>query len=488
MMVRVLPDAFGLLCVLALASAQEDVPPHRKSPELHALTAPDADGTKQGPGLYVFGGKGYTQEPRRRGGKGGKGKKGNKGGMRSTVTFFSDSWLFNLSSESWEEMESPKDSPVPTARWKSSMTRLDDSSLVLFGGCSSTATSGVMNDLWVLEASCCPATANWREVQTDSSPRARRGHVSVTNSTHLFIFGGKGWGDDNEAGECLTDIYSLPLSALSSGADQSDQRGNWTRGADFPGRCRWGATGTILNFNGSAYLAVFGGRILNPGNENHATGESAYTYFDELWLYDTTAASWRLAKPDGPGPHRRDHHGAASIGDDLFVFGGRDSETRDKSSVLNDLWRFSLKENQWTQLGLKDHGPSKRYMPGVAEIRNPRGVEVLAVFGGEQLPGSTKRTTLNDLWFFTPGTWPGWTLVPTEDDSSEEALELEGLQPQSQLEEIFGHVSGGLGGLGAMLFVIAALAGVYVYKADLRRGARSNQVAAEPSEYVQIQD
>ncbi|CAE7825982.1 unnamed protein product, partial [Symbiodinium necroappetens] len=45
--------------------------------------------------------------------------------------------------------------------------------------------------------------------------------------------------------------------------------------------------------------------------------------------------------------------------------------------------------------------PSARFMPGVSDILY-QGKQHLAVFAGETLPGSTKRTTLNDLWVFEP--------------------------------------------------------------------------------------
>eukprot|EP00971_Amphidinium_carterae_P025169 496981-Amphidinium_carterae.1 len=36
------------------------------------------------------------------------------------------------------------------------------------------------------------------------------------------------------------------------------------------------------------------------------------------------------------------------------------------------------------------------------------GSTVLVVFGGESLPGSTKKSSLNDLWLYSPHEGGGW--------------------------------------------------------------------------------
>lgn len=67
------------------------------------------------------------------------------------------------------------------------------------------------------------------------------------------------------------------------------------------------------------------------------------------------------------------------------------------------LWRsgYSLETMRWTQHLPEGAAPSARFMPGVSDIVY-KGKPHLAVFAGETLPGSTKRTTLNDLWVFEP--------------------------------------------------------------------------------------
>lgn len=92
---------------------------------------------------------------------------------------------------------------------------------------------------------------------------------------------------------------------------------------------------------------------------------------------------------------------------DLWVFAGRVMEAQEADADTSDVWSFSLASGEWTRhLVMAGQNPSARFMPGVAGIRR-NGEMQLAIWGGETLPGSTKRTTLNDLWVYSPShsTW-----------------------------------------------------------------------------------
>ena len=47
-----------------------------------------------------------------------------------------------------------------------------------------------------------------------------------------------------------------------------------------------------------------------------------------------------MAPTIGPRPPARDHHGAATLQGQLYIYGGRCSERREKDSVLADVWSF----------------------------------------------------------------------------------------------------------------------------------------------------
>lgn len=332
--------------------------------------------------------------------------------LKKQVDFFGDTWKFSLESDAWLRVAVGSESPAK--RWKPSSTEFEDGRAVaLFGGCKSTHMEGVMNDLWVFRLrESTPARGTWTRVDTANPPMARRGHIAVANRSHLVVYGGKGLtlqrtgkGRLKMKSTVLVDLWSLPLTALAAGAEQGSA--SWVPGAPFPGSPRWGASGTLLAGGGREVLAVFGGRNKNPGFVTHEQSEEAYTYFNELWLYDFATDSWEKAPAVTTGdglPHARDHHGACSVDGRLYVFGGRTSEVAVASSVLNDVWSYSLSEGRWTRHpdGAKP-APMPLYMPGVTGVQPgnkmyPHGAVV--VFGGEHLPGSTKRTTLNGVWAY----------------------------------------------------------------------------------------
>lgn len=141
-------------------------------------------------------------------------------------------------------------------------------------------------------------------------------------------------------------------------------------------------------------IAFFGGRFKVDGK---------YVYLNELWLYDLATVSWELMDPAGPRPDARDHHGAASLDGELFIFGGRTAFTRGIGAVRGDVWSYSAAVNRWVE---RDGGggprPSPRFMSGVEAV-SWRGREALAIFGGEEMgrgKDSTKRSTLNDVWVY----------------------------------------------------------------------------------------
>lgn len=394
----------GMLCsfflpLASVAAASPILPCCRKSPELHQLRWPDGSAR-----IVSFGGKGFEWE--RKPSKVGKKPKQ----LKKKVRFFADTWAFDVADREWTLLAGGANSARPQHRWKPSSTTFDDESgLILFGGCKSTSPKGVLNDLWALRPHAL-GHATWTRIYTAEPPAKRRGHIVAATSSHLIVIGGKSWTGIGKQTRVLVDVWSLSLSIIRKAAGPNatqhlgrtaarEEHGDWHQGMDFPGEARWGSTGTRIRApDGQEFIACFGGRIKNVRPDL-----PEYTYFNELWLYDFAADFWRQAHPGGTGaPHPRDHHGATALGGDLYVFGGRVSPEKRADSVTADLWRFSLAENAWRLVAAtSDTGPSRRYMPGVATIALTSAVNAVAVFGGEMLPGSTKKASLNDLWLFS---------------------------------------------------------------------------------------
>eukprot|EP00929_Paragymnodinium_shiwhaense_P028644 TRINITY_DN16569_c0_g2_i3.p1 TRINITY_DN16569_c0_g2~~TRINITY_DN16569_c0_g2_i3.p1 ORF type:complete len:604 (-),score=146.65 TRINITY_DN16569_c0_g2_i3:112-1923(-) len=413
------------------------------------------------PKLYLYGGKGWRYrmcDPNGRGkgrgkgrhgkGKGGKGSKRGKGdyfcehadpfsrmskkqakfGWKD-LAFLQDTWVFDLVRGGWSVQDEPT---IPPGRWKHETTTINaNGAMVLFGGCDSTNASGVLADMWMLDAESGwkivaeppkLTFAEWNRTGAKAAwPRPRRGHIVVANDTHLVVFAGKTYVPCPTPGcnpdVVLNDLWALPLEALKP---NSSVPLRWTQGASLPAPARWGSTGVVLTrADGSKIMAVFGGRNKNPWAAWHSTAADAYVYHNELWFYDFAKDKWELQQPEGPVPHKRDHHGAARVGGELIVYAGRIHEAKDASAVIGDVWAYSLETGRWRELGLEGDSqmdqaaffrPEPRYMPAVAEVIW-RGEEGIAVFGGETLPGSTKRTTLNDLWIYVPRRGAGWQKI-----------------------------------------------------------------------------
>eukprot|EP00913_Durusdinium_trenchii_P002746 g2540.t1 len=397
----------------------------------------------------------------------------------------SDMWRFHLETKTWFPIDYGEEGPEGRWK-EGATPVYNNSQLVLMGGCTKTSVkfsrtghgrvadvfhrvSGLLlnprchshvshvvprDDLWVFS----PEKGRWRRVPTENTPVRRRGHVLVANHTHLIMFGGKstkqdaqesydeledeGLGEKVQPGEkCLIDLWAIPKDrALEPVLADTSEVARWTEGAPFPATCRWGATGSyVRDHDGKTlgravecsseesreretekYLAFFGGRHLGAFQAEH-TDRSAYVYYNDLWLYDFVKDRWGEAPTIGRRPPARDHHGAATLEDQIFIYGGRCSEKREKTSVLADVWSYSLTTLRWTLHEPVGSAPAARFMPGVSDVIY-KGRPHLAIFAGETLPGSTKRTTLNDVWVFDPKEAP-WSELFASTCSEEPGLE-----------------------------------------------------------------
>lgn len=125
-------------------------------------------------------------------------------------------------------------------------------------------------------------------------------------------------------------------------------------------------------------------------------GEKAYSFGgelkprvpvdSELYVFDLNDLSWSVVSATGDIPPPRVGVTMASIGETIYVFGGRDSEHKE----LNELYSFDTCANKWTLLSSGDTGPAHRsYHSITADDRR------VYVFGG---CGNAGR--LNDLWAY----------------------------------------------------------------------------------------
>ncbi|KAI3755673.1 hypothetical protein L1987_55479 [Smallanthus sonchifolius] len=137
-----------------------------------------------------------------------------------------------------------------------------------------------------------------------------------------------------------------------------------------------------------------------PGaRSSHAitiVGEKAYAFGGEfkprvpvdnsLYVFDLIELTWFVAEVTGDIPPPRVGVTMASIGQTIYVFGGRDAT----HAELNELYSFDTCTNKWTLLSNGDTGPAHRSYHSVTTDD-----QHVYVFGGCGVAGR-----LNDLWAF----------------------------------------------------------------------------------------
>ena len=75
----------------------------------------------------------------------------------------------------------------------------------------------------------------------------------------------------------------------------------------------------------------------------------------ETYIFHFGDHRWeKILSPSKESPAPRAGHSAVVNGDDMYIFGGKDSDVR-----MNDLWKLNLKTYEWTQI-LSPEAPSTR--------------------------------------------------------------------------------------------------------------------------------
>ncbi|KAG0450207.1 hypothetical protein HPP92_027049 [Vanilla planifolia] len=135
-------------------------------------------------------------------------------------------------------------------------------------------------------------------------------------------------------------------------------------------------------------IYVFGGR------------DAEHKELNELYSFDTLTNEWKLLSSGDAGPPHRSYHSMTSDDSSVYVFGGCGNAGR-----LNDLWAFHISDHRWIEL-----------LPSPGEKLRPRGGAGLAVSHGKVwvLYGFSG-TELDDVHCFDLSS-EDWTTVDTLGD------------------------------------------------------------------------
>lgn len=101
-------------------------------------------------------------------------------------------------------------------------------------------------------------------------------------------------------------------------------------------------------------------------------GRDGATVFDDLWRFDLVTDTWSQLRPPGPRPDARFGHSAVwVVGTGLVVFAGQRG-----ADFFGDLWAYDPASGRWARLPERGAAPAARY--GSCAIVDPDGRLVIS--------------------------------------------------------------------------------------------------------------
>lgn len=241
----------------------------------------------------------------------------------------------DISTEDMEWKELHSNGVAPTVRNSHRMVALD-TTIVLFGGRGNSST---LKDTYVFDVE----GGEWfRPLTKGCSAPARENYAIDIVGSRMYVFGGQ------NDGILAQDMYVLDTDiwkweALTCTGDIPTAREKHS-----------------MAMGGTSSLYLFGGH------------DAKQSYLNDTYKYNCGTGEWTLLSPSDP-PIPRQHHSMASIGDKVYMFGGKSS-----SSSYNDLHVLDSNTDEWTQLDTsKTISPACRWGHTLSSFG-----QYLVLFGG----------------------------------------------------------------------------------------------------------
>jgi hypothetical protein len=155
-------------------------------------------------------------------------------------------------------------------------------------------------------------------------------------------------------------------------------------------------------------LYLFGGAIFSqlPGfspTASGTTGDSVY-YANDVWKYDLASKKWTKVITSGTPPVGRAYSTLVfdPVNNALWLFGGNNSA----GTFLNDLWKLTLSNNTWTQMSPTGGPPAIRTAHAACYDVPSQCMYILTGQGSSYL---------NDVWRYSipNNTWTQMTVAGT---------------------------------------------------------------------------
>ncbi|KAI3446631.1 hypothetical protein Pfo_003296 [Paulownia fortunei] len=226
------------------------------------------------------------------------------GGEGVNMQPMNDTFVLDLNSTK-PEWQHVKVSSPPPGRWGHTLSCVNGSHLVLFGGCG---RQGLLNDVFVLDLDAKHPT--WREISSLAPPLPRSWHSSCTlDGTKLIVSGGCA-----DSGVLLSDTFLLDLSMEKPMWREIPVA--WTP----PSRL-----GHTLSVYGGRKILMFGGLAKSGPLRFRSSDVFTMDLSEEepCWRCVTGSAMPGAGNPGGIAPPPRLDHVAVSLpGGRILVFGG----------------------------------------------------------------------------------------------------------------------------------------------------------------------
>jgi Kelch motif protein len=218
-----------------------------------------------------------------------------------------------------------------------------------------------------------PADGTWTRVSSSGLERSTPAVGAIGNS--IYIFGGVH--DDFRTGvaQFYNDLYRFDVS--NNTMTQLEPKGLAPLPRAFAAGVADAANGKFYVFGGATYQANFVG----------------FYAHNDLQVYDVVHNCWKRLGPLVGGPQGRSRPSMWLVGNSLYVFGGVTSTL----TTLNDLWRFDLDTEKWTQITPNGELPPTRHEALGGQYAHD---DKLTIYSGEHID------PLDPAFFSIPGdTW-----------------------------------------------------------------------------------
>jgi len=326
--------------------------------------------------------------------------------------------------------------------------------LWLFGGTGFDVNGnyGYLNDLWMFT----PSTGQWTWVGGSNTMAAdgvygMKGVAASTNvpgarisaahwqdsANNLWLFGGAGAASPGSAGN-LNDLWKF---------NTNTKQWTWMAGSDVAGAV------SVYGMQGVGAATNVPGARISPVSWTDSDGnfwlfggagpdgQGPFAYVSDMWMFSPTTGQWTwvsgatsigasgvygtkgvASATNAPGARIAPAYWADKSGN-LWMLGGNGFDAVGVDFLLNDLWKFNTRTQQWTWISGSDRTAAVAVIgtQGVPADDNVPGARYVAaswidtaghlwMFGGYGNFTLQEQILLGDLWMFDP-TSKQWTFV-----------------------------------------------------------------------------